>query len=119
MEFSIPVDNQIIANNYERDADFRNLARELAALDEIQVEVLSGQKGLAGTGLIAAEVIKAGAVTKIAEVIGGWLLKDRSRSLKLKIDSKELEVSGMSREEQQKLIEWFQEQSRLQVILQK
>lgn len=118
MEFSIP-DDQIIRNRPERDADFKILVDELAALEEIRVEVLSGQKGLAGTDLIAAEVIKAGALTKIMEVIGGWLLKDRSRSLKLKIDNKELEASGLSRGEQQKLIEWFKEQARLQVILQK
>ena len=118
MEFSI-LDDQIVRNRPESDAEFRNLANELAALKEIHVEVLSGQKGLAGAGLITAEVIKAGAFTKIVEVIGGWLLKDRSRSLKLKLDSKELDVSGLSKEEQQKLIEWFQEQARLQVILQK
>lgn len=119
MEFSIPADDQIIPNQSAPDADFKTLADELDALEEIQVEVFSGQKGLAGPDLIAAEIIKTGAVTKIAEVIGGWLLKDRSRSLRLKIDSKELEASGLSRDEQQKLIEWFQEQARLQVILQK
>ena len=118
MEFSIP-DDQIIKNRPEREAEFIYLADTLAALDDIRVEVLSGQKGLAGTGLIAAEAVKAGAFTKIAEVVGGWLLKDRSRSLRLMIDSKELEVSGLSKEEQQELIKWFREQASLQVILKK
>ena len=116
MEFSIP-DDEIVKNRPESDAALKNLADELAALKEVHVEALSGQKGLAGTDLITAEVIMAGAFTKIVEVIGGWLLKDRSRSLKLKIDSKELSVSGLSKEEQQELIQWFREQAGLQVIL--
>jgi len=98
-------------NKSETDANFRDLAGQITALDGIRMDELSGQKSLAGAEIIAAEVIKTGAVTKIAEVIGGWLLKDRSRSLKLKIGDNELDVSGLNEKEQQDLIEWFQKQA--------
>ena len=78
------------------------------ALDGINAEILTDQKGLAGSDVIAAEIIKAGAATKLVEVITGWLFKDRSRSLRLKIGNAELEAQGLTQEEQQKLINLFQ-----------
>jgi len=100
-------------NKHEADANSRDLGNQIIALDGIRLEESGGQKSLAGTEIIAAEVIKTGAVTKIAEVIGGWLLKDRSRSLKLKIGDNELDVSGLTGKEQKDLIEWFQKQASL------
>jgi hypothetical protein len=40
-----------------------------------------------------------------------WLMRDKSRSLELTIGENSLKVSGTSKEEQQKLIDWFKIQS--------
>jgi hypothetical protein len=66
------------------------------------------QKGISGTDVFAIEVAKAGLFTKLVEIIGGWLLKDRRRGLKLKIGDNAIEVSDLTNNEQKELIEWFQ-----------
>lgn len=119
MIFYLSANDKTITNKLEPDTLIKDLADQIATLDGICVDVLSGQKGLAGADMIAVEVIKTGAVTKIAEVIGGWLLKDRSRSLKLRIDTNELDVSGLTKEEQQTLIKWFQDQASLHINFRK
>lgn len=92
---------------------FDELIHQLHDVDDVQMKILTGQKGLTTSNVIVAEFFKAGAGTKIAEILGNWLIKDRSRSLRIKIGDRELEATGISKQEQAELIQWFERQSTL------
>ena len=91
------------------NSEWEKLVKSIEAMEGIQKES-AGQKGLHGTEIFAVEVAKAGLLTKIAESIGGWLLKDRKRHLKLKLGENEIELFDVSNEDQEELIQWFQDQ---------
>lgn len=99
----------ISSRRAEDSIDLLSLLKEIETMDGVARDTI-GQKGIPGADLFAVEVVKAGLFTKLAETIGGWLIKDRRRGLKLKIGENELEVFDMSEAEQEKLIQWFQKQ---------
>ena len=92
---------------------FDDLMSQIMLIDGINLNNETGQKGFPAPELLAVEVVKSGVLTKLADVIGGWLIKDRSRSLRLKIGNNELEVKGLSEAEHKELIKWFQIQAGL------
>jgi len=56
-------------------------------------------------------VLNVKALDSIGKAIISWSLRDRSRTLSLQIGSNQLDVSGLSKDEQQELINWFQIQA--------
>ncbi|GAB4528281.1 MAG: hypothetical protein Kow0063_04340 [Anaerolineae bacterium] len=97
----------------------QHLTDELNELDGIEAveRVQEGKlpedaKGLlipAGTLLI--KFAETAGVTALINVLGSWLSSDRSRTLKLKLGDATLELTGLSKPEQQELIDWFQGQA--------
>jgi hypothetical protein len=88
-----------------------DLNTQLTEIDGVELASSAGSKGFPGSESFAFEVVKAGAVTKLAEVIGNWLLKDNGRMLTLKIGNKEMTATGLSKKDQLELIDWFQIQA--------
>lgn len=89
----------------------KDLNEQIGEIDGVLLESSTGSKGFPGAESFALEVVKAGAVSKLAEVIGNWLLKDNNRMLTLKIGNKEMTATGLSKEQQLELINWFQIQA--------
>jgi hypothetical protein len=103
----------------ERDAGelaelTQRLRDELLALDVDAVEpatggaVPAGAKGfelLAVGGLIVRLAMKAGVLRSVVDLTVGWLGRQQARSVKLTLDGDTLELTGVSSDEQQRLIE--------------
>lgn len=95
------------------DTERAELMEQLATLEGVTRDT-SGQKGLPGVDLLAVEVAKAGLLSRLADAIAGWLIKDRRRALKLRIGDNELEISDMTEQERKDLVRWFQDQVEIQ-----
>jgi len=62
-------------------------------------------------GDLLVKIVKAGGLTKVISTIFSWLSRDERRSISIKIDDNQIDVTGISKAEQTKLIEWFQLQT--------
>ena len=105
-------DNQ---GNLISPSDLEQLVENIEGIDGV-VKDSVGQKGLPGTDIFAVEIAKVGLISKLAEVIGGWLRKDRRRHLKLKIADNEIEIFDVDEPTQEQLIEWFEKQAAFRLI---
>lgn len=103
----------------EIDSLTRQLSYELRQVDYIQ-SVKSVMKedlpvGAKGTpidfGALLLKIAEVEGLSSVAGVVTSWLSRDKSRTLKLQIGDKSLEVTGLSKVEQQDLIQWFKSQS--------
>lgn len=112
---------EIISSNDTKE-DIQRLtakfAKELEKLDFVESTdvVRIEQEGAMGQGLTETLLVKlagTSGVSSLLNVFGLILGKDKSRSLKLQIGNNSLEVTGLTKEEQKTLIEWFQAQSGL------
>ena len=99
----------------------KNLAGDLSTVNAIEsVELVRTrhlEEGAMGSsieaGQLLAKIAETGGFTSLVSVMSSFLGRDRSRSLKLQIGDKSLEVTGLSKSEQTALIEWFQIQAGL------
>ena len=90
----------------------RDLKRELGGVDGLSLSTDSESKS--GISLLQDFMVKAlsaGTITSLVQTIGTWLARDRTRTLKIQVGTNQIEASGLSRDEQKKLIEWFQIQA--------
>jgi hypothetical protein len=92
----------------------QRLRDELLELDVDAVEPATGgaapegAKGLellAVGGLVVRFAMKANILRTVVDVTVGWLGRQQARSVKLTLDGDTLELTGVSSEEQQRLIE--------------
>lgn len=99
----------------------KNLEKELIQLNAIEsiepvrvTQLTEGEKGSAiEPGSLLLKVAETGGFASLVSMLGSWLGRDKSRTLKLQIGDKSLEVTGLSKSEQESLIEWFQIQAGL------
>jgi hypothetical protein len=110
------------ADSEELDELAHQLRDDLNQLDEVSAELATGgelPKGAKGEpltiGAILVKLAKAGGITGLLAVLGSWLSRDERRTVTLQIGENKLEVTGISKVEQARLIEWFQTQAGLQM----
>lgn len=110
------------ADREDLDELARGLARELREVDCVEsVEPAAGDrppegaKGLsvAAVGTLLLKLAEVGGVSALTGALGAWLSRDKSRTLNLHLGDSSLEVTGLSQEEQQDLVRWFQSQAGL------
>lgn len=79
-------------------------------------EMPQGAKGLAiDWGMVALTITQAGIISGLITALSSWLAKEKGRTLELTIGDKSLKLTGLSRKEQQELLEWFQTQAGLRL----
>ena len=96
-----------------------NLANTLNKLDGVYLTKLptednsSGIKGAptSSSCTFIAQLAGASGVANLISVAGSWLARDRTRTLKFQIGTNSIEATGLTKEEQQQLIKWFQIQA--------
>jgi hypothetical protein len=101
----------------------QQLTDELNELDDIQSvkpvregEIPKDGKGVPiAVGTLLIKLAETAGVTALFNVLGSWISRDRSRTLKLQLGDASLELSGLSRPEQQELVDWFQAQAGLRL----
>jgi|GEM_PF-3480500 len=105
-------------DNEDIDEMARDLMQELIDLDGIGSVDLVAQKSPEGAkgpgidfGTVLVKIVEVGGISTLITVLGTWLSRDRSRTLKLQIDDKSLEITGISKTEQADLIQWFKIQT--------
>ena len=110
------------ADEEERERLTRQLMKDLDELEEASVELAKGDKlpkGAMGepltTGLILLS-LAAGTITGLIPILASWLSRDERRSASLQIGEKKLELTGITKEEQAKVIEWFRTEAGLEDI---
>jgi hypothetical protein len=64
---------------------------------------------------ILVRLFTSDAIENLSSIIFGWLSKDRSRTLRFQIGDKQMEATGLSKKEQQELIDWFKLQAGLSI----
>jgi hypothetical protein len=121
-ELLIRLDAGADADREELDQLARQLRDELNQLNEVSADLATGgelPKGAKGgplaIGAILVQIAKAGDVTGLLTILGSWLSRDERRTVTLQIGENKLEVAGISRAEQARLIQWFQTQAGLRI----
>jgi hypothetical protein len=114
------------ADGEERDELTHQLVNELDELDRASVEAKQadsmpeGAKGIpAGAGTILVKMAEVGGITGLITILTSWLSRDERRTMILQIGENKLEVKGISKAEQAKLIQWFQTQTGLRISTQR
>lgn len=92
-----------------------NLVSELREVDGVQVLGEAGDKlGTSDIYAILVKLASTSAIDSFVKVIGSWLTRDRTCTLKFQIGANSIEATGLTHEEQRELIRWFQVQAGLQ-----
>ena len=99
------------------------LSDELFELDNIEsIEIATSSQPPVGAkgspielGTILIKVAEAGGFVALVSFFSNWLARDRRRSLKLSIGDDSIELTGLSKAEQQELTRWFQIQTGLRL----
>lgn len=96
----------------------RDLLQELSQVGGINFSLSSQDEKAGGVrggpvdlAFLMGRIAELGGIVSLVDVLGSWLNKDRSRTLKIQLNNKCLEASGLSKEEQKELIKWFQTQA--------
>ena len=105
------------ADEYDLEDLTQQLFDKLNHLDSIESvervregELPKGAKG-AALGTVLIKLAETAGITTLIGVLGSWLSRDRSRTLKLQLGNSTLELTGLSGDEQQELAQWFQTQA--------
>ena len=113
-ELALQLETLPDTDSEELAALVQRLRAELLDLDVDRVEPLTageapeGAKGvelLALGGLVVQFVLLPGVLTSIVDGVRSWLQRQSARSVKLTLDGDSLEVTGVSSEEQDRLVE--------------
>ncbi|MFG1860567.1 hypothetical protein [Microbispora bryophytorum] len=92
------------------------LRRDLLQLDILAVDAIpsappEGAKGVdvGAIGVMLVSLIEPAGVTAVIELIRGWTSRGQGRSVKVQLGKDVLEVTGISREDQRRLIDhWIE-----------
>jgi hypothetical protein len=113
-ELTLELETLPDTDSEELAALVQRLRAELVDLDVDRVEPLpageapEGAKGvelLALGGLVVQFVLQSDVLTSIVDGVRSWLQRHSARSVKLTLDGDSLEVTGVSSEEQDRLVE--------------
>jgi hypothetical protein len=113
-ELALEVETLPDTDSEELAALVQRLRAELLDLDVDRVEPLTageapeGAKGvelLALGGLVVQFALQPEVLTSIVDGVRSWLQRQSARSVKLTLDGDALEVTGVSSEEQDRLVE--------------
>lgn len=96
-------------------SETEDLLVNLQSVKNVTSELMANSKSALEIGTILTEIISADGLLSFANIIIAWLARDRSRRIKLQIGGNSIEASGLTREEQQKLIDWFQLQTSIKL----
>ena len=91
----------------------RSLIRELKA-SGFDVDAVIELKSIISPPILV-KLFTSDAIENFSSTILGWLSKDRSRTLRFQIGDKQMEATGLSKKEQQELIDWFKLQAGLSI----
>jgi len=97
------------------------LAYELRQLDEVvSVNPAEGDPLAAGAkgspvdwSTLVVGFAESTGFAAVVAALGGWLSRDKRRSIKLQVGSNSIDVSGITKEQQEDLINWFKTQTGL------
>jgi hypothetical protein len=103
----------------EIEATTYPLAEALRQVDGVlSVETRAGGSlppGAMGTpgevGALLVQVLESLSLTGLVGVLAAWLGRDRSRTLKIQLGDQQIELTGLSRQEQHELVDWFRTQA--------
>jgi hypothetical protein len=92
-----------------------DLAHELRGVRGVRIERTYARAPADAKGLDVAAIGSllvslggaVGAVTALVGVLRGWVTREEGRKIRVRIDDRELELSGASRDEEQQLIDAF------------
>jgi hypothetical protein len=95
------------------------LTEEMSQLDDVESaepvregELPEDAKGVpVAVGTVLVKLAETAGVSALINVIGSWLSRDKSRTLKLQLGESTLELTGLSGTEQQDLVQWFKTQA--------
>lgn len=88
------------------------LIKEIGKINGVELSKDTENKsGIENLYKLAISVLNAETLNGIGKAIMSWSLRDRSRTLSLRIGDNQLDVSGLSKNEQRELIKWFQIQT--------
>jgi hypothetical protein len=96
--------------------------KELPIISSVDLKHVNNQLPGAKSGgaiEVGTLLVKIAEITGISNVISllvEWLSRDKSRKLTLQVGNNKLELTGLSRIEQQELIDWFQTQAGLSML---
>ncbi len=89
-----------------------DLCRQLSGVEGLSLGGDSESKsGTALLNTLMVRLFNANTVNSFVQILGTWLARDRTRTLKIQVGTNQIEASGLSGEEQRRLIEWFQLQA--------
>jgi hypothetical protein len=97
----------------ETDAATRSLLDELSQLDVASVDLVNAGDapeatkgfGLIEVGSLVVKFVSSGALGKVVDAVKGWLSRDANRTVKLVVEDETIEMTGVSSEQQQQLID--------------
>ena len=118
VQLYITVDAEDADEEY-RDELARGLMKELEDVNVIEavgpVHAGTLPEGAKGTpvdfGTILSSIPAVATIVPVISALGSWLVRGKGRKVTLQIGVNKLEFSGMSKKEQQELIEWYKAQS--------
>ncbi len=100
------------ADQQELTELINELKRELYGVDGLSLSIDAESKsGIPFLPALMVKILNASTVNSFVQAIGVWLARDRARTLKIQVGTSQMEASGLSRDEQKQLIEWFQTQA--------
>jgi hypothetical protein len=66
-------------------------------------------------GTVLITLLEAGAISSLVAFLSSWMSRDVQRIITLQIGENKLEVTNLSKADQQKLIDWFQKQTAFKI----
>ena len=107
-----PIDIHISLKNLgetsDPEATWKQFVDEINHLDGIRVEGIHGKSNI---GDLLVTLASATVLQEFVKSIALWLGRDKTRTLKFQIGDRTMEASGLTRDEQMTLIDWFQKHS--------
>jgi hypothetical protein len=111
-----PIDIDILVqksdSNHQELAELtKNLIVELKGGGFSLSQDSEDKSGISFLHTFIVNLINTSTIESFVKIISTWLARDRSRTLKIQVGTNQIEASGLSKDEQKRLIEWFQIQA--------
>jgi hypothetical protein len=116
LQLAVKLDLGPDGDGAEADRSMRLMRNELLQLDATSVDLVgnidapAGTKafGLASVGSLVVNLTAAPVLRAIVEVVRAWVARNANRSAKLVVAGETIELTGISADQQQRLIdEWL------------
>ncbi len=116
LQLAVKLDLGTDSDAAEADQSIRLMRNELLQLDATSVDLVGNIEapadtkafGLASVGSLVVSLTAAPVLRAVVEVVRAWVSRNANRSAKLVVAGEAIEVTGISPEQQQRLIdEWL------------